>query len=125
MTYDMELGLLATQAMTDLVHAEANQDDSSYRTFLVKSAEFCKSIREASVSVELSATTPTAIADLVSAVLKVSQERSSAYERDRLKQVEQIEPVIRRVLDENRKPTTAEQLQIAEALYSASAADFK
>ena len=125
MTYDMELGLLATQAMTELVHAEAHQDDNRYRAFLEKSAEFCKSIQEASASVDLSETTPTEIAALVSAVLKVSQERSSAYERDRLKQVEQIEPVIRRVLDEKRKPTPAEQLQIADVLYTASAADFE
>ena len=125
MIYDMELGLLATQALTDLVDAEARQDDSSYRTFLEKSAEFCRSIRDASASVDLSATTNTEIAALVSAVLKVSQERSSAYERNRLKQVDQIEPVIRRVLEENRKPTVEEQLQIAELLYSASAADFE
>ena len=125
MTYDMELGLLATQALTELIDAEAHQDDNLYRTFLQKSAEFCKSIREASASVNLSETATGEIAALVSAILKVSQERSSSYEQDRLKQVEKIEPVILRVLDENRKPTTEEQLQIADLLYSASAADFK
>ena len=125
MTYDMELGLLATQALTELVHAEAHQGDDRYRTFLEKSAEFCKSILEASASGAISETTPAEIAALVSAVLKVSKERSSDYERDRLKQVEQIEPVIRQVLNENRKPTTDEQLQIADLLYAASAADFR
>ena len=125
MTYDMELGLLATQALTELVHAEAHQDDNRYRTFLEKSAEFCRSIHEASASVDISESTPGEIAALVSAVLKISQERSSAYERERLKQVEQIEPVIRRLLVENRKPTVEEQLQIADVLFSASAADFK
>lgn len=125
MTYDMELGLLATQALTELIDAEAHQDDKLYRTFLQKSAEFCKSIREASASVNLSETATGEIAALVSAILKVSQERSSSYEQDRLKQVEKIEPVILRVLGENRKPTTEEQLQIADLLYFASAASFK
>ena len=125
MIYDMELGLLATQAITDLVDAEARQDESRYRTFLEKSAEFCRAIREASAAVHLPETTPSEIAALVSAVLKMSQERSSAFEQGRLRQVDQVEPVIRRVLDENRKPTPDEQLQIAELLYSATAADFK
>ena len=125
MTYDMELGLLATQALTDLVHAEAQLDDNSYRAFVEKSAEFCKSIREASASVDLPASTASNIAAFVAAVVKVSQERSSDFERERLGHVEQIEPVIRRVLDENRKPTPEEQLQIADLLYSASAASFK
>ena len=125
MTYDMELGLLATQAMTELVHAEAQQDDTRYRAFLERSAEFCRSIRETSASISISENTPGEIAALVSAVVKVSQERSSVYERERLKQVEQIEPVIRRVLVEERKPTVKEQLQIADVLFSASAADFK
>ena len=76
MTYDMELGLLATQALTELVHAEAHQDEGSYRTFLLTSAEFCKSILEASASVDLSEAATGEIAAHVSAVMKVSTNRS-------------------------------------------------
>lgn len=125
MTYDMQLGLLATQAVTDLLRAEAQQDDAQYRTFLLKSDEFCRSVRESLSSISLPSSTSAEVAAFISAVMSLSEGRSSEHERARLSQISQIEPVIARVLSENRRPNADEQIQIAEVLYSASAADFE
>lgn len=125
MTYDIQLGLLATQAVTDLLRAEAQQDDAHYRVFLLKSAEFCRAVRGSLSGVSLPHTTSKEVAAFISAVRSSSEARSSEHERDRLTQISQIEPVINRVLKENRRPNADEQVQIAKALYSASAAAFE
>jgi hypothetical protein len=125
MTYDMQLGLLATQAVTDLLRGEAQQDDAHYRTFLLKSADFCRSVRESLSSISLPSSTSKEVAAFISAVMSLSEARSSERERERLSQISQIEPLIVRVLNENRRPNADEQVQIAEVLYSASAADFE
>jgi hypothetical protein len=125
MTYDLQLGLLATQAMSHLLNAEANQDDVAFRQFLTTSANFCQAIIH-SVADPLPMACDATDADaFISAVMKVSVHKSSEADRDRLRQIEEIQPLIDRVLQENRRPDPTEQLQIAAVLYTSSAADFR
>ena len=125
MNYDIQLGLLATQALTDLLLAVAGDDETRYRGFLLKSAEFCRSIRESEPSAALPQATSQAAVAFISTVMKVSEERSSVHEKSRFVSIQKIEPLIGRVLEENRRPNRDEQVQIAEVLYSASGADFR
>jgi len=125
MTYDMHLGLLATQALTDLVLAGAENDEVRYRGSLLKVAEFCRAVRETVPTGGLSANAPKDAAAFISAAMKVSDLRSSDFQKNRAERAQRIESLIETILRENRRPNADEQVQIAETLYSASAADFK
>ncbi len=125
MTYDLQLGMLATQAMSHLLTAEANQDDVEFRRFLTASAEFCRAIQSNVVDVSTPTCDATDAGAFISAVMKISVPKSSEADRDRLRLIEAIQPLIDRVLLEDRRPDLTEQLQIAEVLYTSSAADFR
>lgn len=125
MTYDLQLGMLATRAMSHLLTAEANQDDGEFRQFLTTSADFCQAIMYSVAEPVPPACDATDAGAFISAVMKISVPKSSEADRDRLRQIEEIQPLIDRVLRENRRPDTTEQLQIAEVLYTSSAADFR
>ena len=124
MKYDIQLDMLATRAVSELVQAAAENDAQRYRLFLKTSAEFCQSVRESSPQFELDRTVPNDATAFISAVMKISEQRCSERDRDRVYRVARLEPLIQQVLLENRLPTEDEQERIAEMLYEASAADF-
>jgi len=125
MTYDLQLGMLATQAMTHLMTAEINQDDAEFREFLLASAAFCRVMQSKATPIDIPSFDSTDVAGFVSAVIKISTPKASQEDRDRLKRVGEIQPLIDRVLDEKRRPNSSEQIQIAEVLYVSSAADLR
>lgn len=122
MHYDVSLGLLATDAMTELTRAEARGEYEHYRAFLQKSAEFCRSIIDTYGQLRIDAGDASALAlSFLSAVMRRDpQPASTAFKLDN---VTQVEPLIRAIIEQNRIPTPEERLRIAQVLYQASAAD--
>jgi hypothetical protein len=124
MTYNIQLGKLATQAVTELMLAEPSRDLTGYRSFLRKSSEFCQAIKQSAPALTVDQARPDEMTHFLSAVVKGSERRSSGLDRDRLARVEAVEPLIRQLLEENRAPSQEEQLRIVELLHLGSAADF-
>lgn len=124
MRYNVSLGMLATEAMTELSKATAHDDYSHYRAFLERSAEFCRSLRRSysPLHVDLKAAPSFVGGNVIYAVLKRESARAP-YATAKVKTVDAIEPLIARILSEGRAPTSDESLQIAEVLYETSAAD--
>jgi hypothetical protein len=123
MRYNVNLGLLAVDAMSELTKAEARGDYELYRAFLEKSAEFCRSVRDSydRLHVDLGGL-PQPAGGFLSAVMKREQERSPQVS-PKLEAVDILEPFIASILDAKRTPTPDERLKIAKALYETSAAD--
>ena len=123
MRYKVSLGMLATEAMTELGKASAQEDYSHYRGFLVKRAEFCKSLRRSYAPLHLD---PKTVPPLVGSVIYAVIKRDSAQipcASAKIETINTLEPLIAQILHEGRVPTLDESLQIAEGLYEASAAD--
>jgi hypothetical protein len=123
MRYNVNLGLLAVDAMSVLTKAEARGDDELYRTFLERSAEFCRSVRDSydRLQVDLGGL-PQPAGSFLSAVMRREQERSP-HASPKLEAVDALEPFITSILEAKRAPTPDERLKIAKALYETSAAD--
>jgi hypothetical protein len=123
MRYNVGLGLLATDAMTQLTKAEARDDYDLYRTFLLKSVEFFRSIRDSYDPLEIDTKTlPAPAGNFLCAVMKREQEHSP-HASFKVETVNEVEPLIAAILGQQRKPTPEERLKIAKALYETSAAD--
>ncbi|MBZ5591114.1 MAG: hypothetical protein LAP39_02690 [Acidobacteriia bacterium] len=125
MVYDVNLGILATQAITELTRATSYDEPDRYQLFLQKSAEFCRSVRESLSQMDLQETGPDDAARFLSAVMNSAGRPSSTSDAYKLRQVGDLEPIIEQILHEHRQPTDQEQLRIAELLYAASSADVK
>jgi len=122
MRYNVSLGLLATDAMTELTKAEASDNEQHYRAFLEKSAEFCRSIRRSYAQLQIvPGTLPAPAVSFLNAVKASEQERLSATTK--LEAINVLEPLIVTILNQQRIPTEEERLKIAQALYQTSAAD--
>lgn len=124
MKYDVQLGMLATEAVDHLLRAEASGDEEDYERFLLTTAKFCESVSDKDTSETVPQTTPREAEAFISAVMKTSPSRSSENKRARLQQVKAMEAVVTKVLAEHRKPKPEEQMQIARMLYATSAAQF-
>jgi hypothetical protein len=123
MRYNVNLGMLATDAMTELTKAEARNDYGLYRTFLQKSAEFCRSTRSSYDRLEIDpGNLPAQAGNFLCAVMKREHERSPQAS-PKLETINTVEPLITAILEEERVPTPEERLKIAKALYETSAAD--
>ena len=123
MNCNVNLGVLATAAMTELTKAEARDDYQLYRAFLQKSAEFFNSIRDSydPLHVDLNHL-PAPAGNFLSAVMKREEARNQNA-GPKLEAVNALEPLITAILNEERKPTPDERFKIAKALYETSAAD--
>jgi hypothetical protein len=123
MRYNVNLGMLATDAMTQLTKAEARNDYELYRTFLQKSAEFCRSIRNSYDRLEIDpGNLPAPAGNFLCAVMKREHDRFPQAS-PKLETINQLEPLITAILDQQRVPTPEERFRIAKALYETSAAD--
>ena len=123
MRYNVNLGMLATDAMTELTRAEARDDYELYRIFLQKSADVCRSIRSSYDRLEIDPVSlPAPVGSFSSAVMKREHERFPQAS-PKLETINTLEPLIAAILNEQRVPTPEERLKIAKALYETSAAD--
>jgi hypothetical protein len=123
MRYNVGLGLLATDAMTELTRAENRDDYELYQTFLRKSAEFCRSVRDSYDRLQVDPVNlPSPAGNFLSAVMKRQQERRPDL-NPKVEIINALEPLITTILSEQRIPTPEERLKIARALYETSAAD--
>jgi hypothetical protein len=122
MRYNVSLGMLATEAMTELTKAEINNSADNYRRFLEKTAEFCKSLRRSYGNLSIDpATLPPPAVSFLSAVMATQPQTQTS--NTKLEVVNNLEPLISSILSQQRIPTADERLKIAQALYDTSAAD--
>jgi len=123
MHYNVNLGLLATDAVTQLTKAEARNDDGLYQAFLQKSLQVCRSIRDSYDRLQIDpGNLPAPAGSFLSAVMKREQERYPKV-NPKLKAVTELEPLLDAILKAERRPTDEERLEIVKVLYEASAAD--
>jgi hypothetical protein len=123
MHYNVNLGLLATDAVRQLTQAEAGDDDQLYTVFLQKSVEFCHLIRDSYDRLQFDPVgLPAPAGTFLSAVMKREQERNPQAS-PKLKAVYALEPLLADILNQGRRPTDDERFAILKALYEASSAD--
>jgi hypothetical protein len=121
MEYDMRLGQMAMEAVSTLTQARATQRSELYRDFLEKSAAYCTSLRNTySQITTIPDTLPPDAQFFLEAVKQAQHTSPSAAAR--LEIVQMIEPLITRLLDENRTPNRDERLEIARGLRRSSVA---
>jgi hypothetical protein len=123
MEYDIRLGLMATDAISELTRARSLDRLEAYRSFLEKSANYCRSLRHTYGHLtEIPPTIPLEAQTFLAAIMKTQHPspRTSA----KLEIVNKLEPLIEKILTENRVPTKPERLEIARGLYQSSAASW-
>jgi len=114
---------MATEAISALTKARSAEMLEPYRTFLEKSAAYCRSVKETYGQLT---TIPTTIPEqaqyFLAAVMRA--QRTSPNTAAKLEIVNKLGPLIDKILLENRVPTKSERLEIAKGLYRSSAASW-
>ncbi len=124
MKYNVSLGLLATEAMSELTRAEGSNSEDHYRLFLEKTAEVCRAVRRSYEELHVdTATLPPLTVNFLSAVMASQPQVITRTNATKLEIVNSVEPVVIAIMKQRRAPTSDERFRIAEALYQTSAAD--
>lgn len=124
MHYDIRLGFLAADAISEFSKATSTKEETRYRTFLERTAEYCKALRQTyghPVEADITATMPDAVANFMRTVIR-SHHPSPAITA-KLQAVGSLETMLRAIHDEQRIPSDEECLNIARTIYTTSAAD--
>jgi hypothetical protein len=124
MKYNITLGMLATDAMTELNKASVQKDYGHYRGFLEKSAQFCRDLRRSYAPLRIDQVTQPYIGGAVMHAVHTFESGRPPYASAKLETISKLEPLINKILSEERPPTQEESIQIAEGLYESSAADY-
>lgn len=124
MNYDIKLGFLAADAISEFSKAASLQDAERYGTFLERCAEYCKEVKKTygrPAESDILATVPNAIADFMRAVIKTQQPRPAIAAK--LEAIGSLEALLTKIHEEQRTPSDDECLVIAKKVFETSAAD--
>jgi flavin-dependent dehydrogenase len=124
MHYNIELGSLADDAISEFSKAHATNDTAHYEAFLDRSAEYCKAVRTAympPVETDILDSMPDTIADFMRAVIRNEQPLPSATAK--LEAIQSLEELLQRIRDQRRQPSQEECLKIAKTIYITSGAE--
>jgi hypothetical protein len=123
MHYDIRLGFLAADAISEFSRAAATKEKEGYTIFLERSVEYCKAVRGIygrPVEADITAMTGQ-VAEFMRAV--VNTQPVSAGLTAKLKAVTSLEELVQAIRNDQREPSDDECLKIAKEIYASSAAD--
>ncbi len=124
MHYDIQLGFLAADAISEFSRAAATKEAAHYEAFLEQSTAYCRELRSTygrPVETDISAAMPTLVADFMRAVIKTQQPSPTIAAK--LEAVAAVERILQGIREQQRQPSDDECLRIAKAIYSTSAAE--
>lgn len=124
MHYDIGLGFLAADAISEFSKATSRRHEERYNAFLQRTADYCKALRQTyghPMETDIPSAMPGALADFMRTVIRTQQPSPAVAAK--LKAVESLEELIRTIRDERRPPSDEECLAIAKTIYATSAAD--
>jgi len=124
MNFDIKLGFLAADAISEYSKATSRHRSDRYSTFLERCDEYCREVKRTygrAVDTDILATMPNTIAEFMRAVIK-SQQPSPAIAA-KLQAVSSLEALLSKIREEQRDPSEEECLSIAKTVYTTSAAD--
>jgi hypothetical protein len=124
MHYDIRLGFLAADAMSEFSKATATKKKERYANFLERSAEYFKAVRTTygrPAEADIKTNVPSHVAEFMRAI--VSTQRVPPGLNAKLEAVTSHERLVQAIRDERRQPSDDECLKIAKAIYKTSAAD--
>src|SRR6266542_4306620 len=124
MHYDIKLGFLAADAISEFSKATTTKEKARYRAFLERSAEYCKAVRKAygrPLETEIPTTMPNSVADFMRAI--ANTQRLPPAVTQRIAAITFIEKSLRTIRKEKRLPSDDECLRIAKTIYATSVAD--
>jgi len=124
MHYDIRLGFLAADAISEFSKAANTKEDARYRAFLERSTEYCKAVRQVyghPVETDITAAMSPAFAGFMRTVIK--SHPPSPTITAKLQAVGSLEALLQAIRDEQRNPSDDECLDIAKTIYATSAAE--
>jgi hypothetical protein len=124
MRYDIQLGFLATDAITEFSKASSTQNAGRYKAFLDKTGEYCQAFRKTyghPVETDIPAAMQRDLADFMRTVVKTQQPSPAIAAK--LEAVGDDEGLLRAIAHDQRPPSDEECLRIAKTIYATSGAD--
>src|SRR5205823_3836491 len=124
MKYNIHLGSLADDAISEFSKANATKEVAHYEAFLQRSTEFCQAVRKIygrAVETDVLNTMPNAVAEFMRAVIKTQPPSPTASAK--LAAINSLEELLQTIRSEGRPPSDGECLRIAKTIHVTSAAD--
>ena len=124
MHYDIQLGFLAADAISEFSRAARTKEPADYEAFLEQTTSYCRefrSLHSRPVETDISAAMPQPVADFMRAVVKTRPPTPAVAVK--LEAVGAVEKLLQSIREEQRQPSDNECLRIARTIYSTSAAE--
>jgi hypothetical protein len=124
MHYDIQIGFLAADAISEFSKAAVTKDVTRYAAFLARTAEYCRAVRQTyghPVETDIPTAIQGTLADFMRTVVRTH--RPSPAVAAKLQAVATVEGLLESIREEHRTPSDEECLGIAKTIYVTSAAD--